>query len=177
MRYVRLILFVLIVLVVMAVPLALVLARSYFLAPTAQPVKAQPIQFPHSVHVQAMGSDCTYCHRNATTSAHATLPPVELCMQCHKIISAQGRPELEKLVAAFQQEQPILWNKVHQLPDHSHFVHSVHLSYGFECSTCHGNVGAMGKPGVKQVRDLRMGDCIACHQQNGARIDCSVCHY
>ncbi|MBO9385789.1 MAG: cytochrome c3 family protein [Thermomicrobium sp.] len=177
MRYLRLILFVAIIFVILAIPASLVLARSYFLAPTAQPVKDQPIHFPHTVHVQALGMDCTYCHRSVTVEAHAGLPSVELCMQCHKIISPQGRPELEKLVAAFQENRPILWNKVHQLPDHSHFVHSVHVSYGLECSTCHGNVGAMGKPGVKQVRDLRMGDCLTCHQQMGARMDCSSCHY
>lgn len=176
-RYFRLILFIAILLILLLIPVGLVLVRSYFLAPAAQPVKAQPIQFPHSVHVQALGLQCTYCHRDVTQDAHATLPALELCMGCHKIVPAEGRPELQKLVSAFTSGQPVDWNRVHQLPDHVHFVHAVHIAAGFQCSTCHGDVGAMGKPGDKQVRDLRMGDCIACHKQNGARTDCAVCHY
>ncbi len=176
-RYFRLVLFAVVLLVVLAIPVAAVLARTYFLAPTAQPVKAQPIQFPHQVHAQAMGLDCTFCHRGATTSAQATIPALEFCMNCHKVIPWQGRPELEKLVQAFESGQPVQWTKVHQLPDHVHFVHAVHLNFGFQCADCHGDVAAMGKPGVKQVRDLRMGDCLTCHQQNNARTDCSVCHY
>ncbi len=165
-----------VVLVLLLIPAAAVLARSYFLAPTAQPTKSQPIQFPHSVHI-GLGLQCTYCHRTATTQANAGLPALQLCYGCHQVIPTQGRPELQKLVSAFQSGQPIDWNRVHQTPDHVHFVHATHIKAGFQCSTCHGDMSKVGKPGAVQVRDLRMGDCVACHKQNNARTDCAVCHY
>ncbi len=43
------------------------------------------------------------------------------------------------------------------------------------CTICHGNVGAMET--VKQVRPLKMGDCVDCHRDNAAPTDCSTCHY
>jgi predicted CXXCH cytochrome family protein len=166
-----------IVLLLLAIPAVAVVARSYVLAPTAQPTKSQPIQFPHNIHVNTVGLDCTYCHRGATTTADATLPALQLCMGCHAVVPTTGKPELEKLVAAFADGTPINWNRVHQVPDHVHFVHSMHINAGFDCATCHGDVGSMAKPGVKQVRDLRMGDCVTCHRENNARTDCATCHY
>jgi len=43
------------------------------------------------------------------------------------------------------------------------------------CSTCHGAVENMVK--VKQVRSLKMGDCVDCHRENSAPTDCAICHY
>lgn len=175
MRYLRPVVFGVVVLVLLAVPVAAILARSYFLAPTAQPVKTQPIAFPHSLHAGTLGLDCTFCHRTATTEAAAGLPALQQCMFCHKVIPTANRPDLVRLVNAFNNNQPIDWVRVHQLPDHVHFVHAVHINAGFTCQTCHGNVVTMTV--AQQFRDLRMGDCITCHQQNNARTDCAVCHY
>ena len=43
------------------------------------------------------------------------------------------------------------------------------------CSTCHGDVAKMEK--VKQVENLKMGDCVNCHKENNAPTDCVTCHY
>ena len=43
------------------------------------------------------------------------------------------------------------------------------------CTICHGNVGAMTK--VKQVRSLKMSDCVDCHRANSGPTDCTTCHY
>ena len=43
------------------------------------------------------------------------------------------------------------------------------------CSTCHGAVEKMAV--VKQVRSLKMGDCVDCHRENSAPTDCAICHY
>jgi hypothetical protein len=43
------------------------------------------------------------------------------------------------------------------------------------CSICHGKVREMTK--VKQVRDLKMGDCVDCHRDLNAPTDCTTCHY
>lgn len=176
-RIVKPVLIGIVVLLVLAIPAAAVLARSYILAPTAQPAMEQPIDFPHAIHVNeaAVGLDCAFCHRGVNDSADAGVPALELCMGCHAVIPSADRPELAKLVDAFESNTPIDWDRIHQMPDHVHFVHSMHINAGFDCATCHGDVANM-RP-VEQVRDLRMGDCVDCHRQNNARTDCVACHY
>ena len=143
----------------------------------------QPIAFPHTVHVQDMGMDCTFCHRNVEKEAAASVPAVELCMSCHKVIG-DNIQEVEKLRGFHETGRPIDWVRVHRVPDHAHFVHEAHVKFFSEkeniapaetCVLCHGDVGNMTK--VKQVRSLKMGDCIDCHKDNGAPTDCTTCHY
>lgn len=151
----------------------------------------QPIAFPHTVHVQDLGLDCTFCHRNVTKGAAASIPAVALCMTCHVAVG-DGLPEVEKLRAYFDPDgdpdtddgRPIDWVRVHRMPDHVQFVHEAHIKFFSErdgiaasatCSTCHGDVGGMTK--VKQVRTLKMGDCVDCHREYSAPTDCSTCHY
>ena len=143
----------------------------------------QPIAFPHTVHVQQLGLDCTFCHRNVTKGAAATVPAVALCMTCHKTVG-DGIEEVEKLRATFEAGLPIDWVRVHRVPDHVQFVHEAHIRFFMEqdgvsaaavCSTCHGDVGSMTK--VRQVRSLKMGDCVDCHRANNAPTDCTTCHY
>ena len=185
----------------------------------------QPIAFPHTVHVQDVGLDCTFCHRNVTVGAAATVPAVGLCMTCHKVIG-DDNPEVEKLREFHAAGEPIDWVRVHRVPDFVHFVHEAHVRFfsgpktvveevkdpqhirldearkikpdatigqSFDiapsatCSICHGDVGSMTK--VRQVRPLKMGDCVDCHRDNSfvqedegqvrlfAPTDCATCHY
>lgn len=143
----------------------------------------QPIAFPHTRHVQELGLDCTFCHRNVTKGAAATIPPVGLCMTCHKV-AGEGLPEVEKLQAIYDSGKPIDWVRVHRVPDHVHFNHQAHILFFSQrdniapsqvCATCHGDVGGMVK--VKQARYLKMADCVNCHRDNGAPTDCVTCHY
>ncbi|MFQ5860460.1 MAG: cytochrome c3 family protein [Dehalococcoidia bacterium] len=142
----------------------------------------QPVGFTHVTHAQTLGIDCTFCHRTATTSAAATIPAVEQCMFCHQVVG-RDNPEVQKVLEAWEQGNPIQWVRVHRLPDHVHFVHEAHLRVGIQCSDCHGDVGSMEQ--VRQVRSLRMGDCVDCHRKgvtfNDEPItgptDCVTCHY
>lgn len=143
----------------------------------------QPISFPHTVHVQEIGMDCTFCHRNVTSGATASIPSVALCMTCHRVIG-DSLPEVEKLRKYHENEEPINWVRVHRTPDHVNFVHEAHVRFfskkndvvaAATCSICHGDVGSMLK--VSQIRSLKMGDCVDCHKQNSAPTDCSTCHY
>ena len=52
---------------------------------------------------------------------------------------------------------------------------SVEISESQVCSICHGDVTESEK--VRQVRSLKMGDCVDCHRANDAPTDCSTCHY
>ncbi len=137
----------------------------------------QPINFFHSVHVQTVGLDCLFCHREADKGPAATVPSVEQCMGCHSVITSSGvaGAEIAKVRQAWAQGQEINWVKVHQLPDHVRFTHQPHIQAGVACATCHGDVGSMQQ--VTQVRSLRMGDCVACHRANNAPTDCVKCHY
>ncbi len=143
----------------------------------------QPIAFPHDFHVQTLGLDCTYCHRQVATENFAGIPPVEQCMFCHGIVG-QGLPEIEKLKNYYSTDTPINWVRVHRLPDNVRFVHEAHITFFTQqknisasqvCSMCHGDVANMKK--VDQVRSLKMGDCVDCHRQNDAPTDCTTCHY
>ena len=174
----------------------------------------QPIAFPHTVHVQDLGLDCTFCHRNVTKGAAATIPAAGLCMTCHEVVG-DGIAEVEKLRDQFAEGKAIDWIRVHRVPDHVHFVHEAHvarfsgtktvvdeltspldqilvgdarkISAGSDvgdtidvaasatCVICHGDVGSMTK--VKQVRSLKMGDCVDCHRDYVAPTDCTTCHY
>lgn len=175
-RIVRPLIVGLVLLLLLALPVTAVLARAYFLSPTWQPVQEQPIAFPHTQHVSVAGLDCEYCHRTVATDAFAGIPSLELCMDCHIAIQPEGNQEIATLVEHFENGEPVNWQRVHQMPDHVHFVHSQHINYGFDCVECHGEVGDEINYS-EQVRDLRMADCIDCHREYGAPTDCSVCHY
>lgn len=148
---------------------------------------AQPIAFPHTVHAGTgpgqMGLDCTFCHRNVTKGAAATVPAVGLCLTCHKTVG-DDNPEVTKLRAFAEAGEAIDWVRVHRVPDHVHFVHEAHIKFFTErdgvapsavCSTCHGDVASMTQ--VRQVQPLKMSDCVDCHRENGAPTDCTTCHY
>lgn len=143
----------------------------------------QPIAFPHTKHVDELGLDCIFCHRNVNKGAAATVPSAGLCLTCHQVIG-DDLPEVEKLREMVADDRPIDWVRVHRVPDHVHFVHEAHIRFFSErdgipesavCATCHGDVAQMEK--VEQVLPLKMGDCVECHRDNGAPTDCSTCHF
>ena len=70
-------------------------------------------------------------------------------MNCHNsIITITGSnvesTEIKKIYAAVENNQPIEWIRVHNLPDLAYFNHSQHVEIGgLECQTCHGPVEEM----------------------------------
>ncbi|MEE2701359.1 MAG: cytochrome c3 family protein [Chloroflexota bacterium] len=156
---------------------------AWFGLPVGADGPEQPIAFPHTVHAGAVedggiGLSCTFCHRNVDKGAAATVPSVQQCMFCHSQVvgtSTNAQAEIQKLRTAAEHNEPVAWIRVHRVPDHVQFVHDAHIRAGFTCSTCHGDVAKMTK--VKQVRALKMGDCVDCHRENNGPTNCSVCHY
>ena len=154
---------------------------------------SQPIAFPHDKHTGINGIDCKYCHNSVTKSKSAGIPSVNVCMNCHKQISGEGKPfagEIKKIYAAAGWDpsvpgrytgktKPIVWNKVHVLPDHVYFNHSQHVVVGgIDCKQCHGDMTKMNEAvKVQPVAELNkiegniklskptltMGWCIECH--------------
>ena len=145
----------------------------YFLLFAANQAPEQPIAFSHQLHAGTNQIDCAFCHRYARRSTVAGMPSVESCKGCHIIIAAQ-RPEVQKLMAFWNQQKPIPWVKVYDLPDHVYFSHKRHLLADIECRTCHGDVAGMDQ--VRLAVDLKMGWCLNCHRQREAGTDCWTCH-
>jgi len=121
----------------------------------------QPIPFSHQVHV-GFGLNCQYCHSTAGTSAFAGIPSTKTCMTCHSQIMADS-PLLTLVRESFNTDTPIRWLRVYSVPDFVYFDHSIHVSKGIGCETCHGRVDQM--PVVSQQAPLTMEWCVACHRE------------
>ena len=127
----------------------------------------QPIAFSHKVHAGQYEIDCKYCHTGVTKGKNATIPSVNVCMNCHNQIKSgtnTGEAEIGKIVRAFNENKPIEWVRVHNLPDLAYFNHSQHVNVGnVQCETCHGPIQEMDV--VRQQSLLTMGWCIDCHRK------------
>lgn len=126
----------------------------------------QPIKFSHKVHAGDYKIDCNYCHTGVTKSKNANIPSPNICMNCHSEIkegATTGTVEIQKIYNAIDNNEPIEWIRVHNLPDLAYFNHSQHISVGkLECQTCHGPVEEMEV--IRQYTNLTMGWCINCHR-------------
>jgi cytochrome c551/c552 len=147
----------------------------------------QPIFFAHKVHAGTNQISCLYCHGNAWESKHATVPALNVCMNCHAAINdyhgeplyrEDGKPvdanaEIQKLYEHTGYDPksgkytrpgtPVEWVKIHNLPDYVYFSHAQHVRAGkVQCQTCHGPIQDMVE--VKQFAELSMGWCINCHR-------------
>ncbi len=124
----------------------------------------QPVPFSHEHHVGVIGLDCRYCHAGVEHARYAGLPPTETCMTCHSQLWT-GAPMLAPVRQSLAQDKPLVWQRVHRLPDYVYFDHSVHVAKGVGCSSCHGAVDRM--PLMRQVAPLTMGWCLDCHRNPG----------
>ena len=123
----------------------------------------QPIAFSHKIHAGQYEIDCNYCHTGVNISKSANIPSVNICMNCHGVINTD-KPEIQKILTAYEEKRPIEWVRVHNLPDLAYFNHSQHVAVGgLECSTCHGPIEEMEV--VYQYAELTMGWCINCHRE------------
>ena len=148
----------------------------------------QPIYYSHKVHAGVNQINCMYCHVGTYQGKQATLPSVNVCMNCHmaineykgeKIYNAEGAEvngteQIQKLYkyAGFEygkpwdasKAKPIEWARIHNLPDHVYFNHAQHVNAGkVQCQTCHGEITKIDE--VYQFADLSMGWCINCHRE------------
>ena len=123
--------------------------------------REQPVPFSHAHHVGDVGIDCRYCHTSVETSAFAGIPPTKTCMNCHAQLYSDS-PTLEPVRESFRTGMPIVWTRVHDLPDFVYFDHSIHVNKGVACVTCHGRVDRMAL--TWQEASLQMEWCVGCHR-------------
>ncbi|MBD2699668.1 c-type cytochrome [Spirosoma sp. BT702] len=123
----------------------------------------QPIAYSHKLHAGQYKIDCNYCHTGAQKGKNATIPAANICMNCHGVIKKES-PEIQKIYAAIENNRPIEWIRVHNLPDLAYFNHSQHVNVGnVACQTCHGEIEKMEV--VEARTSLTMGWCIDCHRR------------
>jgi hypothetical protein len=136
----------------------------------------QPIPYSHKLHAGDMQMDCRYCHYNVERSAHAGVPPTQVCMNCHSQVKKDS-PKLEALRASWAEGKdggPVPWKRIHKAPDYVYFNHSAHVANvgngperaAIGCESCHGRIDLMEVVGQQQP--LSMSWCLDCHN-NTAR--------
>lgn len=133
----------------------------------------QPVTMNHKIHAGDYQMPCLYCHANARRSTVAGIPSVQFCMGCHKI-TGLALPTVQKLKGYWDRKEPIPWVKVFYQPDFVHFSHVAHVRVGVTCQTCHGPVQTMDRFPNRVF--ITMDQCVACHRQQQASIDCVMCH-
>jgi mono/diheme cytochrome c family protein len=143
-----------------------------------QPI--QPIKFSHQLHAGTNEIQCQYCHSGAWKSKNATIPSLNICMNCHKYVQATEKyngeisPEISKIYSALDYDpatqqygenpRPIEWVRIHNLPDLAYFNHSQHVKVAnIDCEKCHGKIEEMQE--VYQYSPLTMKWCINCHRE------------
>ncbi|PWG78817.1 cytochrome c3 family protein [Pararcticibacter amylolyticus] len=141
----------------------------------------QPIKYSHQLHAGTLKIDCQYCHSGAYKSKNASIPSLNVCMNCHNYVQATEKyngeisPEIMKIYKALDYDpqtkqygsnpKPIQWVRIHNLPDFAYFNHSQHVSVGgLACQKCHGPIQTMSE--VYQYSPLTMKWCINCHREN-----------
>lgn len=145
----------------------------------------QPIFFSHKIHAGINQINCLYCHGNAEKDKSATIPAMNVCMNCHKQIKEytvgpqlfdaeghkiDGTAEIKKLLDMDAQGKNIEWVRVHNLAAFVYFSHEQHVKVANQqCQTCHGNVQDMNE--VKQFSNLTMGWCVNCHRTTAVNFD------
>jgi hypothetical protein len=138
----------------------------------------QPIPFSHKLHAGQLKMDCRYCHNTVERAGHAAIPPTATCGNCHggnrttsDVPGVPGRdlgivlpesPLLSPVRSSLETGDPILWERVHDLPDFVYFNHSAHINRGVSCISCHGRVDQMEV--VTQVEPFSMKWCLDCHR-------------
>ena len=154
----------------------------------------QPIAYSHRVHAGELQIDCLYCHHGARTSRHAGIPSSDICMNCHKFVTAslgairaedelaqeENRrpkevvsPELAKLYLTLAVDEKRQLNPEREgRPVEWVQVHNL-PDYVYFDHRAHVGVGVRCQTchgpvetmeRVRQSADLSMGWCVNCHR-------------
>ncbi|MGL6161411.1 cytochrome c3 family protein [Microbulbifer sp.] len=124
-------------------------------------VPEQPVPFSHEHHVGGLGIDCRYCHTAVDRSTFAGLPDTYTCMSCHSQLWTNAQM-LAPVRESLKQDRPLVWVRVHKLPDFVYFNHQAHVTRGIGCESCHGRVDRM--PLMRQAKPMTMQWCLDCHR-------------
>jgi hypothetical protein len=155
---------------------------------------SQPIAFSHRLHAGELQMQCLYCHSGAEKSRHAGIPAANVCMNCHRFISAplgairaedaaakkEGReshrivsPEIQKIYGALVLDDQMKPDPAQQprpiqwtkVDNLPDFVYFDHRPHVNAGVACQKCHGPVETmERVRQVEDLSMGWCVNCHR-------------
>jgi hypothetical protein len=156
---------------------------------------AQPIAYSHRLHAGELQISCLYCHFGAQTSRHAGVPPANVCMNCHRFVTASlgaVRAEDELASKEHRKPRPVVSPELQKLYDalaldermerdarkqprpiawnrvHSlpSFVYFDHRAHVRAGVTCQQCHGPVETmERAQQSSDLSMGWCVNCHRE------------
>ena len=121
----------------------------------------QPVDYSHKLHAGDMGMDCRYCHSTVERAGKAAVPTPSICMNCHSTVKKDS-DVLLPIREAYAENKPVVWTRVHDLPDYVYFNHEAHVNATVGCESCHGRIDQMVK--VFQAKPLTMEWCLECHR-------------
>jgi menaquinone reductase, multiheme cytochrome c subunit len=127
----------------------------------------QPVPYSHRLHVGQLGLDCRYCHFTVEKTAFASLPPTQVCMNCHTKVKPESAA-LAPVRKSWLTGEPVEWVKIHNLANYVYFNHSAHVNHGVGCVSCHGRIDQMDQ--VAQQQPLSMGWCLDCHRNTAKNL-------
>lgn len=141
----------------------------------------QPIRFNHKAHIEAEEMECSECHLKVKESAHATIPLINVCIDCHseppEELKEEDKEEEAKVRQYSEANKQIPWVKVNIMPGHVYFSHKAHVTWAnMECKECHRDYTKVEEPVSEPDVKLGMYDCIECHLKEKAEVDCYTCH-
>lgn len=128
---------------------------------------------------------------NESTAAHSIRQQIPGgCVQCHRLSDTAGPLQTGLLASAWRVPQRPLGTK-----EFTKFDHAPHLSLPAvnDCRYCHALRDAAPSTygrlvstteeshtaavSMSEFRDMRLGQCVACHRPNGANSGCLQCHH
>ncbi|HYL79486.1 MAG TPA: cytochrome c3 family protein [Candidatus Acidoferrum sp.] len=155
----------------------------------------QPIAFSHRLHAGELQVACLYCHSGAEKSRHAGIPPANVCMNCHRFVTAplgatraeddlarkEGRkprpvisPELKKLFDALALDEKMQRDPRKEaralawtkVHNVPDFVYFDHRPHVAADVACQQCHGPVeAMERVRQAQPLTMGWCVNCHRE------------
>jgi hypothetical protein len=161
--------------------------------------KQQPIDFSHSIHLDAVG-DCESCHYFRDDGSFSGIPGLSNCVECHEEAQSEHPEEIKMIENYIEPNKEIPWLVYSRQPDCVFFSHAAHVNMAeLECKTCHGMKGESEHAAVYEEnritgysRDIwgkniaglksntwdrmKMDDCAECHEEHGTNQACFVCH-
>lgn len=159
----------------------------------------QPLAYSHRLHAGELGIDCKFCHTGAEISRTAGIPSANVCMDCHRFVTApfnqvraeddaatkENRkprrmvsPELQKLYdalgldAELNRDPEARETRIVWSRVHSlpDFVYFDHRAHISVSLDCQTCHGEVQTmERVRQVSDLTMGWCVNCHRNSNAQ--------
>ncbi len=122
---------------------------------------AQPVPFSHKHHSGELGIDCRYCHTTVETQATAGLPP-DPDLHDLPFADLDRLGHAETRARQLRDERALRWTRLNKLPQYVYYNHSVHVTKGIGCSTCHGDVTTMQMTFRANAFEMRF--CLDCHR-------------